>query len=273
MIEVQGDLWETTALNICVTTNGQTRGDGSAIMGAGVARQAVERCPGIDRVLGGILRTHGNKVAWLGSWNGKKLWSFPTKQVWQRDAEPELIAASARVLTEVASGDVALPRPGCSNGGLKWAAVRKIIAPILRADRFIVTDRAPPLATPRQVDLRAGLRVAVVGSRTFPHFDYVRTMVQFLAGKGCRISSGGAAGVDSWAQAEAEEFGCFEKMHLADWDTYGRRAGPIRNQQMLEAVDAVFAFWDGMSPGTADMIDRAKAAGKILRVMLPEDCF
>lgn len=75
------------------------------------------------------------------------------------------------------------------------------------------------------------------------------------------IINGSAKGVDSassdWAivnYAQLEEY-------PADWKTYGKGAGPIRNQQMLDEgkPDLVVAF-PGES-GTADMVRRAKKAG------------
>mgnify|MGYP001604595866 CR=1 FL=1 len=47
----------------------------------------------------------------------------------------------------------------------------------------------------------------------------------------------------------------------ADWDQYGRSAGPIRNQHMLEQgkPDLVIAFPGGR--GTSDMMTRARSAG------------
>jgi hypothetical protein len=51
----------------------------------------------------------------------------------------------------------------------------------------------------------------------------------------------------------------------ADWDTHGRKAGPIRNQRMLDdgKPDLVLAFVDKpleKSRGTADMVRRAHKA-------------
>ena len=45
-----------------------------------------------------------------------------------------------------------------------------------------------------------------------------------------------------------------------DWKKYGKKAGPLRNQQMLEEgkPDLVVAFPGGN--GTADMVRRAKKA-------------
>ncbi len=52
--------------------------------------------------------------------------------------------------------------------------------------------------------------------------------------------------------------------YAADWDKYGRSAGPIRNQKMIEALpDIAVAFPGGR--GTADMAARCRAAGVPLR--------
>ena len=75
------------------------------------------------------------------------------------------------------------------------------------------------------------------------------------------IISGCARGADTlgieWAEARGMEVARFP----ADWETHGRAAGPIRNQQMLDdgKPDLVIAFPGGR--GTADMVRRARAAG------------
>ncbi len=52
------------------------------------------------------------------------------------------------------------------------------------------------------------------------------------------------------------------EVFYADWYTQGKAAGPIRNQQMIDAKpDAVLAYWNGRSPGTLDTIRRAARAG------------
>jgi hypothetical protein len=50
-------------------------------------------------------------------------------------------------------------------------------------------------------------------------------------------------------------------VYMADWDGLGRKAGPIRNQRMLDEgkPDLVIAFPGGR--GTADMVRRAREAG------------
>jgi hypothetical protein len=50
-------------------------------------------------------------------------------------------------------------------------------------------------------------------------------------------------------------------MFPADWEKYGKAAGPIRNQQILVEgkPDLVVAFQGGR--GTANMVSRAQQAG------------
>lgn len=79
--------------------------------------------------------------------------------------------------------------------------------------------------------------------------------------EGVTIISGMARGADSLAA----DFAVRNRMLLmpfpADWKKYGKSAGFIRNQQMLDEgqPDLVIAFSGGR--GTADMVNRAKKAG------------
>ena len=43
----------------------------------------------------------------------------------------------------------------------------------------------------------------------------------------------------------------------ANWNKYGRAAGPIRNQLMVNEADALFLIWDGVSPGSQDVKNKA----------------
>lgn len=75
------------------------------------------------------------------------------------------------------------------------------------------------------------------------------------------IISGAAKGADTlaidWAAVNWQNW----EEYPADWDRYGRSAGHLRNQQMLDEgkPDLVVAFRGGR--GTANMIERAKKAG------------
>jgi hypothetical protein len=67
------------------------------------------------------------------------------------------------------------------------------------------------------------------------------------------------------AEQIARELGLSFRCYRAEWSVYGLKAGPIRNQKMLDEgkPDLVMAFHNdlGNSRGTADMIRRAKRAG------------
>jgi YspA, cpYpsA-related SLOG family len=75
---------------------------------------------------------------------------------------------------------------------------------------------------------------------------------------------GFAKGADTLAAEMWEGWGCPTEGHRADWRQYGKAAGPIRNQEMLDTgIDEVIAFPGGK--GTADMVRRAEKAGVPVR--------
>lgn len=75
---------------------------------------------------------------------------------------------------------------------------------------------------------------------------------------------GAARGADSIGGRLAAECGYTVEAYPADWTTYGRAAGPIRNKQMLDSgIDLVLAFHPDLlqSKGTANMVHQARKAG------------
>jgi hypothetical protein len=76
---------------------------------------------------------------------------------------------------------------------------------------------------------------------------------------------GYAPGADYLAMKYAYRYNWTAEGYRADWDKYGRAAGPIRNQRMLEEgkPDFIVAFPGGR--GTADMVSRARKAGVEVR--------
>lgn len=108
-------------------------------------------------------------------------------------------------------------------------------------------------------------RIVIVGSRDYPRLDYVRQFVR-EQDRTTVIISGGARGVDEAAVAEARRLQMPYEVYPADWSKYGRRAGALRNHEMVIRADEVVAFWDGRSKGTKITIDEAKALRKPLRV-------
>ena len=109
------------------------------------------------------------------------------------------------------------------------------------------------------------MRLAIVGSRTFDDYDiflqYIEKFLQLHYGNHTVIS-GGAKGADRLAKIFAQTW---EREYIefpADWNKYGKQAGFIRNQQIVDAADMILAFWDGKSRGTKDTIDKARRAKK-----------
>lgn len=86
------------------------------------------------------------------------------------------------------------------------------------------------------------------------------------------IVSGGARGADALAKRYAVDRGYCYMEFPADWDTYGRRAGYIRNRAMHEYISThenrgVIAFWDGKSRGTRQSFSLAGSYSNPLRVV------
>lgn len=78
------------------------------------------------------------------------------------------------------------------------------------------------------------------------------------------LCHGDAPGVDRIAGQWALYQGLAVRPYPADWDTHGKKAGPIRNSFMLKAAnpDMVVAFRGNW--GTDDMVLKTKAAGVAL---------
>lgn len=110
-------------------------------------------------------------------------------------------------------------------------------------------------------------RVIVCGSRSSENAAFVASVLDRVhnASPIGVLVTGGATGVDAHAAAWGEARYKSEarpqlEVHPADWDTHGKSAGPIRNQEMAAlGADLCVAFAGG--PGTADMRARATKRG------------
>lgn len=121
----------------------------------------------------------------------------------------------------------------------------------------------------QMVSLRDGLNVAIVGSRKWAEemgeerareaCAQVQVFVGNLPLNTC-VVSGGAPGVDTWAEQAARRRGLPVLVFKADWDKHGKRAGFLRNQDIVDAAAIVVAFTYG-SRGTANTIEKARKKG------------
>ena len=71
------------------------------------------------------------------------------------------------------------------------------------------------------------------------------------------VISGGASGVDFFGERWAHKKKIVVSKYPADWEKYGKKAGPIRNEIMAQNAHGLIAVWDGASRGTTNMIDNA----------------
>jgi len=171
MKQVKGDLWAHPANIVVITTNGSIRRDGHAVMGRGVAKQAKDRFPHISKALAGLIKKSGNHVYYLGAFmrdlppkisdgsildsvtdsEMKHIIAFPVKHEWHQLASIDLILRSVIELNylchiilpgaAIETDIIAMPRPGCGNGGLDWLKdVRPIVEPHLN-DRYVIVER------------------------------------------------------------------------------------------------------------------------------------
>jgi hypothetical protein len=107
------------------------------------------------------------------------------------------------------------------------------------------------------------MRVLVCGGRAFTDRTLLEATLDRLhhARVFTVLIEGDARGADRMAGAWAEAQGIALTVFKADWDELGAKAGPIRNQQMLEegTPDLVVAFPGG--GGTAHMMRLARETG------------
>jgi hypothetical protein len=109
------------------------------------------------------------------------------------------------------------------------------------------------------------MKVAVIGSRNFNDYEEVKQVLSNI--KITLLVSGGAKGADTLGQKYAEEHNIETKIFLPDWEKYGKKAGFLRNSDIINESELVVAFWDGLSKGTLDSIKKAEKKGKNILII------
>lgn len=103
------------------------------------------------------------------------------------------------------------------------------------------------------------IRLIIAGPRDYYDQEKVFRDIHTFQGKfGIdEIISGEASGVDKLAEEYAFLHQIPFKLFQADWEKYGKAAGPIRNREMAEYANALLAFDKG-TKGTRNMIQMAR---------------
>lgn len=114
------------------------------------------------------------------------------------------------------------------------------------------------------------MRVIIAGSRDFCNRRLVDETMEKYKAEVTAICCGGARGADSLGRAWARDNKIEVLNFPAQWDLYGKAAGPIRNYEMAQAADFLVAFWDDKSRGTKNMIESMRRLGKHGEVIMYE---
>ena len=101
------------------------------------------------------------------------------------------------------------------------------------------------------------MKLIIAGGRTITDYNLVLSALRESEFIPTEIVSGMAPGVDTLAVQYAKENNLPLQQFWAEWEFYGRSAGPIRNRNMANYADALLAIWDGKSKGTKNMIEEA----------------
>lgn len=130
------------------------------------------------------------------------------------------------------------------------------------------------------------IRIIIAGGRDFNNFDFLKESVddviyklsrknwttglgKYGVGEWHRVEfiSGMARGADTLGEIYAMQRDAIIHKFPADWNSYGKSAGYIRNEQMAkhamegDCYGVLIAFWDNKSKGTKHMIDLATKYG------------
>lgn len=114
-------------------------------------------------------------------------------------------------------------------------------------------------------------RVVVAGCRNYNNYEEAKNYIDYCISRikseyTLIFVSGGCKGADSLGERFANENGFLIERYEADWEKYGKGAGPLRNYKMAQTGDYFICFWDGISKGTKSMIDFAVKTGKPIKI-------
>lgn len=115
------------------------------------------------------------------------------------------------------------------------------------------------------------MKVVITGDRhwsSHKEFMWVYDALSTLNQTRDTVVLGDAKGVDKFAYEACKQLGLISRVHQANWEQYGRAAGPIRNKTMLAELtpgsDEVWYFHHDLmnnSRGTRNCVEQAEGLG------------
>lgn len=129
--------------------------------------------------------------------------------------------------------------------------------------------------SPNQEDIKnLDVHLAIVGSRSITNETFVKRILncyKFMFGIPNYVISGGAKGIDTIAELWADSLKINKKIFKPDWYKYGKKAGFIRNEDIIKNCDICLAIWDGESNGTKNDFELCKKYNKNLLIFNMKD--
>lgn len=119
------------------------------------------------------------------------------------------------------------------------------------------------------------MKILVTGDRNWKKASVIREVLSFVSeqvksDETIALIQGGTGGADEIACRVGFQLGFMVSTFPADWNKHGKKAGPIRNREMLNLLDGeeqelILAFHDDLfsgSKGTRDCVIEAKKRRK-----------
>ncbi len=130
--EVKDDIWNYPDNIKVITTNGNIKKNGNAVLGKGIALQASRRFQDLAFRYANHIKINTLSCAYYPSY---KLILFPTKYNYWQNASLILIRKSMEETLKICKNNnikkVIMPKVGCGNGLLYWNSVKRTIEDIL----------------------------------------------------------------------------------------------------------------------------------------------
>jgi hypothetical protein len=116
------------------------------------------------------------------------------------------------------------------------------------------------------------MKLAVIGSRHYTYeIEFFNVLDDYIGKYGVpqRIVTGCAGGADDLARRYATSRNIPLAVFSADWETYGKAAGPIRNTMIVEDSSRMIAFLriDKMNRGSWDSIRKMVKLGRPVMII------